>query len=58
MVKKMAKWEPFEVVSKHELSRSLKALRINKPGYSWRSKPSTGLAGMFAFVRIERRRKK
>ena len=53
----MVKWEPFTVIGVHEAPAALKALRKNKPQYSWRSKKVGGMAGMFAFLRIEKRKK-
>jgi hypothetical protein len=51
------KWVPFTIVSEREAPGALAALRINKPKYSWRTKKGTGMSGMFAFMRIEKREK-
>lgn len=54
----MVKWEPFATIGATKASDALKALRKNKPEYLWRSRKVGGMAGMFAFLRIEKRRKK
>ena len=54
----MAKWIPFAVIPSKDKEQTLAALRKNKPKYSWRTKKATGMAGMFAFLRVEKRRKK
>ena len=53
----MKKWTPLTVVSPREVDSVLEALRINRPAYQYRKKKAGSMAGMFGFIRIERRLK-
>jgi hypothetical protein len=53
----MGKWEPFDVIGITRAGEALKALRINKPQYLWRTKKVGGLAGLFSHVRIEKKKR-
>jgi hypothetical protein len=49
------KWKPYAVIPVRDKDSTLKALRKNKPQFQWRTKKSSGMAGMFSYIRIEKR---
>ena len=53
----MGKWKPFTVIGAYEAPGVLKSLKKNKPQYSWRLRQTGGMQGMFAHLRIEKRKK-